>query len=159
MEQQRLVRWLKLLVILAAVCGLFLCAVVLPLVGKDLAEAYPEYAYCFLPWLIFLWILAVPCFIALFLAWKIFTNIEKDHSFCMENASYLQRISYLAAGDAVVLAVGNILFLLMNMSHPSVLLVSLLIVFVAIAISVAAAVLSHLVRKAALLQEQSDLTI
>jgi hypothetical protein len=45
------------------------------------------------------------------------------------------------------------------MSHPGVTLLSLLIVFAGIAIAVAAAALSHLVHKAAALQEQSDLTI
>lgn len=159
MQQQKLVKWLKLLVILAALCGLFLCIGVLPLVGRRMAAAYPEFAQCYLPWLLFLWVLAVPCFIALILAWRIFTNIEKDRSFCEENADCLQRVSYLAAGDAAVLVFGNVLFLLIGMNHPSVLLASLLASFLAIGISVAAAVLSHLVHKAALLQEQSDLTI
>ena len=45
------------------------------------------------------------------------------------------------------------------MSHPGVLLLSLLIVFAGIAVTVASAALSHLVYKAASLQEQSDLTI
>lgn len=51
------------------------------------------------------------------------------------------------------------MFLLLNMSHFTVFAVSLLIVFVGVAISVASAVLSYLVGKAADLQEQSDLTI
>ena len=38
-------------------------------------------------------------------------------------------------------------------------LMCLIVVFVGVAISVAAAALSHLVMKAAMLQEQSDLTI
>ena len=42
---------------------------------------------------------------------------------------------------------------------PGIILFSLLVVFIGIAIAVAAGALSHLVRKAALLQEQSDLTI
>lgn len=45
------------------------------------------------------------------------------------------------------------------MSHPSVVLFSLVVVFGGIAVAVAAAVLSHLSKKAALLQEQSDFTI
>ena len=107
----------------------------------------------------FLWILAVPCFIALVLAWKIFKNIEEDHSFCMENADALRKISFLAAADSAVLFVGNVLFLLLNMNHPSILLGACIVVVVGIGISVAAAVLSHLVRKAAKLQEENELTI
>ena len=84
MEQRTLVRWLKILVIFASVCGIAICVGILPMVGKRMIEVYPEFSYCYHPWLIFLWILAVPCFIALVLAWKIFKNIEEDHSFCME---------------------------------------------------------------------------
>lgn len=45
------------------------------------------------------------------------------------------------------------------MSHPGVALFSLLVVFAGVAVAVASAVLSHLVQKAAVLQEQSDFTI
>ena len=45
------------------------------------------------------------------------------------------------------------------MSHPGVALASLLGVFAGVAVAIAAAALSHLVRKAAELQEQSDYTI
>lgn len=159
MEQRTLVRWLKLLVIFAAVCGIALCVGILPMVGKRMTTVYPEFSHCYLPWLIFLWILAVPCFIALVLAWKIFGNIEKDCSFCMENADALRKVSFLAAADSAVLFVGNVLFLLLNMNHPAVLLGSCIVVVAGIGISVAAAVLSHLVRKAAKLQEENELTI
>ena len=83
MEQRTLVKWLKILVLFAAVCGLGLAGGVLPLAGQWLVESYPEFSYCFWPWLIFLWVLSAPCFMALYLAWKIFENIEKDlHALC-----------------------------------------------------------------------------
>ena len=113
MEQHILVRWLKLLVIFMVICGVAICVGALPLAGKELAVKYPEFAYCYYPWLVFLWIMALPCFAALRLAWKIFVNIEKDHSFCMENADYLKNISFLAGADAGILFFGNILFLLL----------------------------------------------
>ena len=47
----------------------------------------------------------------------------------------------------------------LNMNHPGIVIMSLLIVFAGTAIAVAAAALSRLVKKAAALQEQSDLTI
>ena len=77
----------------------------------------------------------------------------------MENADALRKISFLAAADSAVLFVGNVLFLLLNMNHPSILLGACIVVVVGIGISVAAAVLSHLVRKAAKLQEENELTI
>ena len=77
----------------------------------------------------------------------------------MENASFLKKIAYCAAGDTVYFFIGNIALWLCGMSHPGVVLASLVIDFVGIAVSVAAAGLSHLVEKAAKLQEESELTI
>ena len=53
--------------------------------------------------------------------------------------------------------VGYSLLFLLNMSHPAVLLLSLLVI--AFVMAVSAAALAHLVQKAVALQEQSDLTI
>ena len=77
----------------------------------------------------------------------------------MENARALRAIAFLAAGDAAFFFLGNVVFLFLNMSHPGVVLASLLGVFAGVAVAIAAAALSHLVRKAAELQEQSDFTI
>ena len=93
------------------------------------------------------------------MGWKIAVNIGKDRSFTLENARLLQIISWLAAGDAAFFFLGNIVLFFLNMNHPGILLISLLICFAGVAVAVAAACLSHLVRKAADLQEQSDLTI
>lgn len=49
--------------------------------------------------------------------------------------------------------------LVLNINHIGILLISVLIMFVGFAIAIVAAALSHLVMKAANLQEQSDLTI
>ena len=102
---------------------------------------------------------AVPCFAVLVLAWRIATNIGRDRSFSNENASLLKWISVLAAADAAFFFLGNVVMLLLDMSHPSVVLASFIIVFAGIAVAVISAVLSHLVKKAAVLQEESDLTI
>ena len=110
-------------------------------------------------WRIFLWILSVPCYMALWMAWKIFTDIEKDKAFTMENAKRMGNVSFLAAADAVLLVVGNVVYLILHMNHPGVLLASFLIALVGTAIAIAAAMLSHLIRKAARLQDESDWTI
>lgn len=159
MNQIKLARWLKCILAVAGLCALILYAAVIPAEGLRLQAAYPEFSNRFFPWLIFLWISGIPCFAALVLAWRIVVNIGKDRSFSMDNARLLQWISRLAAGDAVFFFLGNVLLLLLDMSHPGVVLAALVIVFVGVAVAVAAAVLSYLVQKAAALQEQSDLTI
>ena len=159
MEQKALAAWLKLIIVGVGLCGLVVYFVVLPSFGGSLAEEYPEFANRFLPWLIFLWISGIPCYAALVFGWRIAINIGRDRSFSNANANALKWIAWLAAGDAVFFFVGNIVLLFADLSHPGVVLLSLLIVFGGVAVTVVAAALSHLVKKAAVLQEESDLTI
>ena len=159
MKQKTLSRWLKAAMIGVALCGAVIYLLVIPEFGRSIADDNPEFAYCYWPWLIFLWCTALPCLAALIFGWRIAKNIGNDRSFCMENARALKWIADLAAGDAAFFFVGNVVFLFLNMNHPGIVLLSLLVVFAGVAVAVAAAVLSHLVGKAAVLQEQSDLTI
>ena len=159
MEQKTLAKWLKAILIGVGICGLVVYFLIIPACGKSFAVENPESAHCYWPWLIFLWLTAVPCFAALVLGWRIASGIGADRSFTEQNAKYLKWVSWLAAGDAAFFFVGNVVLLLANMNHPGIVLGSLLIVFAGTAIAVAAAALSRLVKKAAALQEQSDLTI
>lgn len=159
MEQKYLLKWLKWILIGVGVCGIIVYAFIVPMYGLGLRTLYPELSNRFWPWLIFIWGSGIPCFMALYCAWKITANIGKDQSFTEQNASLLKSISILSIGDAGFFFVGNIALLLLNMSHPAVAIASLAVVFVGIAIAVAAAVLSHLVKKAAVLQDESDWTI
>ena len=159
MEQKSLAIWLKIILVGVGICGLVVYFVVFPSYGESLVNDYPEFANRFWPWLIFLWISGILCYAVLLFGWKIATNIGRDQSFSNANAKYLKWIAWLAAGDGIFFFVGNIIFLFTNLSHPGVALFSLLVVFAGGAVAVASAVLSHLVQKAAVLQEQSDFTI
>lgn len=159
MEQKGLATWLKIILVGVGICGLVVYFVVFPSYGESLVNDYPEFSNRFWPWLIFLWISGIPCYAVLLFGWKIATNIGRDQSFSNANAKYLKWIAWLAAGDGIFFFVGNIVLLFTNMSHPGIALFSLLVVFAGVAVAVASAVLSHLVQKAAVLQEQSDLTI
>ena len=159
MEQKALSKWLKVIIIGVGICGLVVYFLILPEFGKTMVEKYPEFQNRYYPWLIFLWATGIPCYTALFFGWKIAANIGRDRSFSMDNARYLKWISWLAEGDALFFFAGNVALLFANMSHPGIILASLLVVFAGVAIAVAAAALSHLVKKAAALQEENDLTI
>ena len=159
MQQQTLSRWLKGIIIGMAVCGLAVYGLAVPGFGRSIVDSYPEFSHFYRPWLVFLWLTALPCFAALALAWGIARGIGEDRSFTMDTARRLRRIAQLAAGDAAFFFAGNVVLLLAGRNHPGVALMSLLLVFAGAAIAVASACLSHLVKQAALLQEQSDLTI
>ncbi|MBQ6645597.1 MAG: DUF2975 domain-containing protein [Clostridia bacterium] len=159
MNQQKLSNWLKGILIGIGLCGLIVYFAALPVYGRDLCARYPEFASRYWPWQIFLWLTAVPCYATLAAGWRIAVNIGKDRSFTEENARLLQRVAWFAAGDTVFFFIGNVALLFLNMSHPGVLMLSLMICFAGVAVTVAAICLSHLVHRAAALQEQSDLTI
>ena len=159
MDQTKLARRLKTAIIFVAVCIAVVYFAVLPSCGHTVARQYPEFAYCFWPWLAFLWVTAAPLYAALIFCWKIAVNIGHDQSFTRQNAASCKWISILAALDSAYFLVGNIVLLFLNMNHPGIVLGSLLVVFAGAAIAIAFAALSNLVSRAAALQEQSDLTI
>ncbi len=159
MEQKSLSRWLKLILLGMGICGLAVYLAVVPSFGDSLRSQYPEFADRYWPWLIFIWGSGIPCYAVLVLGWRIAANIGRDASFSLKNARFLRSIAVLAAVDAAYVFMGNLAMLFLDMSHPGVVLLSLLVVFAGAAVAVAAGALSHLVRKAALLQEENDLTI
>ncbi|MBQ2661918.1 MAG: DUF2975 domain-containing protein [Clostridia bacterium] len=159
MEQKTLSNWLKGIIIGVGICGLIIYGVIVPMFGFSIAETYDEFSYMLYPWLVFIWISALPCYAVLFCGLKIAVNIGKDNAFCMKNASLFKWISGLALGDTVYFFIGHLVLMMLNMSHPSIVLLSLFVEFFGIAIAIVAAVMSHLVKKAALLQDENDLTI
>ena len=157
MDQKKLAIWLKAIVVGCALCGLALFGFILPRFLAYVAEEVPDLPHR--AWQIFMWLLAIPCYAVLVFIWKMSDEIARDNSFSEANASHLRAIALLAGLDSALLLIGNILFLITKHSIPTLALVSAVICFVGLAISVGAACLSHLVRKAALMQEESDLTI
>lgn len=160
MKQESLARWLKSIIIGLCICGVITFCFVLPILGQTIDRVYQGVFHnTYLFWLIFIWIAALPCYAVLALGWKIASNIGNDRSFSIQNAKLVKAISVLAAADTVFFFLGNIISLLLNMNHPFLVLGSFIIILIGVAISVAAAVLSHLILKAQILQEQSDWTI
>lgn len=145
MKQKKLANWLKVMIVGVGICGVLLALFVLPMLGKTIMT---------------LGILTgIPCYLALWFSWEIMSAIAKDESFTMKNAEYLKKISFLATVDVVFLLAWNVILFALKMSNLNVFLVCLLIDFMGVVIAVIFAALSHLVGKAAVLQEQSDYTI
>ncbi len=159
MEQNDLSKWLKVIILGCGICGSIIYVMLVPYYGGYLVSLNPELSYYFYPWLFFIWASGVPCYLVLILAWKVATNIGADRPFCLENAKRLKMISALSAGDAMFFFGMNLLYLLLNMNHPGVVLLSLFVVFAGAVVAVLSASLSYFVKRATVLKEQSDLTI
>ena len=158
MSQKNLAFLLKLIGFSIGLMGLVAYFIVLPNLGSHWSKEWDLESF-YRPWLLFLWGTGIPCYGALFEFWKICGEIQKDNSFCKENALRLKRISILALGDVGYFFAGNIVMLLLNMNHPGIILLSFAIDMVGAAIGITAAALSHLVYKAAAIKEENDLTI
>ena len=156
MNQRKLASWLKGIIIAVSLCGLVVYSYVVPFWGEDIVSNMPEFSYCFWPWLIFIWITAIPCYLALFWGWRIATEIGKDNSFSEINAIYLKKIMIAAITDSVVFFAGNITFLFLNMNHPGIVFLSLFVCFAGVVVAVTSAVLSHLVKKAANMKDENE---
>lgn len=159
MTQTSLSNWLKIIIAGIAACGAIIYTYLIPWFGKDLVYAHPEFSYCYAPWLCVIWLSAVPCYLALYFGWKITAEISRDNSFSMENSRYLKYISILALADSGYFFLANLVLLFLGMNHPGIFLGSLFVEFAGVAVAVAAAALSHLVQKAAKIQEENELTI
>ena len=159
MTQKELSRWLRAVVIVGW-CGCALMAAwVMPQLAEDVAWEFPELAFLKWPCLVFFWLALAPVVAALAYAYRIFTEIGRDNSFCRENALRLRIISRLALADTVWCMAAMIALLILNVLHPGVFLLMLAVIVFGAAVAVAAAALSHLTLKAASLQDENDLTI
>ena len=145
MKQKKLANLLKLMIIGVGVCGLFVYAMVIPPLGKEMLFA--------------VLLTASPFYVALVHSWKIMSNIANDDSFTIENADLLAKIASLARIDSVFLLAWSVLFFTIKLINLQILVVSLFIVFIGIVVAAIFAALSHLVLRAADLQDQYDLTI
>ena len=150
---------LKVIIIAMAIFGLMVYSWIVPTLGQNFANMFPECAYAYWPWLIFIWATGIPCYGALIFAWNIAGRIGQDNSFSVENGISMKRIAKLASADGIFFFLGNIVLLFAGINHPGIVIVSLLVMCIAMGISVAASALSHLIMEAAELQEQNDLTI
>lgn len=159
MSSKTLCAMVRTAVIAAAVCGLAVCCYFLPALGADIAKNNPEFAYCYLPWLLFLLAASLPCFAILGLVWIVSVAINKEQVFTVRTARIVKMSAILLLCDVGFFFCGNIAFLLLDMSHPSVLLISLFVDVFGVSLALLAAVLSRYLTKAAVLQEEADGTI
>lgn len=147
-------RWLKSAVLGASICVVFVYFIGVPILGKNvLALSKGIYENCYWPWLGLIWATAIPIGLSLWLVWRFAANLKMDCAFCTQNAHFLQWIAALAAGDSVLFFAGNVLYVVIGLSHVSVLFVSLMIALAAGIIAVVVTILAQLMQDAAALQK------
>lgn len=164
MGQKGLALLMKLAIILIGFVGIVCFALVIPTLAINWSGSFPEFAKVSVIWVLFLEFLAFPYYTVLVLGWMVAGGIGKDKSFTYHNANRIKVASYIVLITSLYFFVGtlcflNVYFVLANFNHPGMLLMSFLFLFCSVVLGIGLAMVSHIVRKAAELQEQADLTI
>ena len=152
-------RGMKLAALAAALIGLLASFVFLPMLASALLEEFPAYQKWYWPCLIYGWAVLAPGFVGLWEFWKICVEIGRDNSFSQKNARSLFRICLLALTMAALLAAGVAALCLLGMGLPALLIAMLGFAAACALVALLANALSQLVRRAAAIKSENDLTI
>ena len=115
MEHRKISRLLMLAGSFAVLGGVYLFFVAVPREGLYYRERYPEYAYLFIPALVFLWAIGFVYLAAMAEFFRVCRRIGQDRSFCPENEKSLSRIARLLIGAAILWLLGIPLGLLLGL--------------------------------------------
>jgi len=159
MTQKKLSKYLCFIVYFLALAGMFCLVVMAPKVGMSLAGKYHRFSHLYYPSLIFIWICAVPFYLGLYAAYLIGKDIGLDKSFTTMNSHRLKKIGIYCVLESILIFAIIIGLVAIHVLNPILLMILILLTLTVIALSVICFALSHLVLKAAKLQEENDLTI
>jgi len=159
MSRKTIERLLKSLIPMGGAMLLYACIWLIPDAMRFMALYWPEFRPLVTPTILFGWAVALPIGAAMCIAYRIFHSIGHDQSFTFANAKRMRWISMLAFADFILLLIGFAATLPINIAHPIFLLCFTVAGFLCLAAAVCCLVLSKLLRQAAELKEESDLTI
>lgn len=159
MNQKKMALMLKGIATVVGIMGILFFGILMPIMANDCRISYTEVDYLYWPGMCFGWIIGILCYLALFMFWKICSEIGKDNSFSIENVKALKTIAILAAIAGFMwfaAMLGLICFKIMSIGFFVLMSMAIL---VSISVSIIAIVLAHLVYKAYELKQETELTI
>ena len=159
MKRESLANWLKGAIVFIGIIGLLFFTKMVPDTINGFGREFPEFGYLVFPSIVAIFIGAVPIYIALFTFWKICSRIAKDNSFCHENTVSLILIGKCAVFDTIYCFGYTVFSTTVNAINPATMLISLGTMAVGVVIAIAAFLISHLVEKAVVIQEENELTV
>ena len=159
MDQKKIANGLKVFCVLVAVVGAVFFFLYIPFRIGELAELFPEAAFLKVPGIIGVWGIAILCYIALWNFWTICTRIGEDNSFCVENAVAMKRMAMMAFTIVGLVTAAMIFIAILGFLGMAYFMVWFFVACVAAGVGVVCYALSLLIRKAAEIKEENDLTI
>ncbi len=153
--------FLKIAVILLGVPVLALCIFLVPELADVSVELLPEFVFIKVLVYIVFDASAIPFYFALYQAFKLLRNIDKNKAFSDLSVEALKKIKYCAITISVLHLLALPLFYLFAQADdaPGVVLVGLAVPFASVVIAVFAAVLQKLLQDAIAIKSENDLTV
>ena len=159
MSQESIAKILKVFCVFVAVVGAIFFFWYVPLWIEELACMFPEAAYLKWPGMVGIWVIAIICYIVLGNFWMICVRIGEDNSFCNENAVCMKRMGILSITIAVLLTAAAVLLGCLGFLGIAYFMVYFFSMCLVCGMAVVFLALSALIRRAARLKEENDLTI
>ena len=158
MNEKLLSALTRFAIIIIGICGLLSCLFWVPIsIGKGDFHNIPWWTVEFSVQYIFHWLVSLPCFWVLVIAWRIASNMNKGKLFLDKNAIYVHKATIILIIDLLVFLVGNIIFAAIGWNLW--LILNIFVAITGLIISVFMYILSKYLMSAAVLQEESDLTV
>jgi len=153
--------FLKMAVFLIGIPVLALCIFWLPWFDNEAAEHYPKLAYLQYPTLIGVYVTAIMFFVALYMALRLLSYIDKNEAFSDLSVRALKNIKYCAIIISGMYVIGMPVFYLMADldDAPGIIVIGMVIIFASFVIAVFAAVLQKLLKNAIDIKSENDLTV
>ncbi|MGE7916643.1 DUF2975 domain-containing protein [Lysinibacillus xylanilyticus] len=153
--------FLKMAVFLIGIPVLALCIFWLPWFANKAAEHYPKLAYLQYPTLIGVYVTAIVFFVALYMALRLLSYIDKNEAFSDLSVRALKNIKYCAIIISGMYLLGMPLFYLMADldDAPGIIVIGMVFIFASFVIAVFAAVLQKLLKNAIDIKSENDLTV
>lgn len=123
MKNSLIALFVRLVIVLIAACGLAICVFWYPfsiyLSVMGLADSVPTFEQNIEIWtqLIFYYLVSLPCFIILFLAWLITCSIKKGAFFSKKNVKIIKSSALILFIDLMVFLIGNVVFLILGWNY------------------------------------------
>ena len=164
MSSRTLSTLIRIAVIFMGLCGIAICAYFLPsaagggsIINPDSMD-YEKFRRA-IPWLIFLWVTALPWFAILGLVWKVAGAVEKEQVFTFKVAKWVKAAAILIFIDCAVFFAVSAVFAVLQMSEPPIAMMAIMATMFGVSIGIAVATLSRYLTKAAVLQKENEGTL
>lgn len=111
MNEKRMSILLQTIIVCVALCAIGILAYAVPEMGRAVALHNPDYAHCYWPWVILLWVVSIPGFVGLAYCMLIARDMGRGEAFSERNASRFGITAMLAASDGVLFFGANVVYL------------------------------------------------